>query len=117
MANYKNLIAWQKAHALALAVYRATEPFPARERFGLTQQLRRAALSIPTNIVEGANRKSKKEFRHFLDIALGSQAETLYLLEFASAVGFTSPSDSSLLLDQCDEVGRIIWSLRKAIPS
>ncbi|BCB96592.1 hypothetical protein JZK55_17420 [Dissulfurispira thermophila] len=75
MANYKNLIVWQKAHQLALMVYRLIESFPRHEQYALTSQIRRAVLSIPTNIVEGYNRKSKKEFIHFIDIALGSIAE------------------------------------------
>lgn len=74
MANFKNLIVWQKADELAFQVYKLTEGFPREEMFGLTAQLRRAALSIPTNIVEGTNRKSKKELHHFIDIALGSLA-------------------------------------------
>lgn len=74
MAKCRELVAWQKAHELALNVYRATLEFPAEERFGLTQQLRRVALSVPANIAEGCGRKSKKEIRNFLTIALGSQA-------------------------------------------
>jgi four helix bundle protein len=69
MANYKKLIAWQKAHRLAVLTYKATKEFPKEETFGITLQLRRAALSIPTNIVEGYNRKSKKEFVRFIDIS------------------------------------------------
>ena len=80
MANYRNLIVWQKAHELALFIYRLTYKFPMHERYALATQIRRAALSIPTNIVEGYNRKSKKEFVHFIDIALGSLAELEYLL-------------------------------------
>ena len=72
MANYKNLIAWQKSHSLAITVYKVTKNFPRHELFGLTSQLRRSALSIPTNIVEGYNRKSKKGFVYFIDVALGS---------------------------------------------
>lgn len=83
MANYRNLIVWQKAHKLALLIYEITAKFPLDEKITLTSQIRRAALSIPTNIVEGYNRKSKKEFVHFIDISLGSLAEVEYLLEFS----------------------------------
>lgn len=93
MANYKKLIAWQKAHELAITVYKLTNSFPKEELFGLTSQLRRAVLSIPVNIVEGYNRKSKKEFIHFLDIALGSLAETEYLIEFAIELGYIEGDD------------------------
>jgi four helix bundle protein len=71
MSNYKNLIIWQKSDELALQVYKLTDKFPKHELFGITSQLRRAVLSIPINIVEGYNRKSKKELHRFIDIALG----------------------------------------------
>jgi len=83
MANYRKLIVWQRAHQLALEVYRLTENFPKSEQYSLTSQLKRAVLSIPTNIVEGYNRKSKREFAYFIDIALGSLAEVEYLLDFS----------------------------------
>src|SRR5207247_789266 len=72
MAPHKRFIAWQECHKLVLVVYQATESFPKHELYGLTSQARRAAFSAPANIVEGASRKGRNEFRHFLDIALGS---------------------------------------------
>lgn len=87
MANYKNLLAWHKAHNLALIVYKVYEKFPRQEMFGITSQLRRSALSVPINIVKSYNRKSKKEFAHFIDIASGSLAEKEYLIEFAIEIG------------------------------
>src|SRR6266498_4506069 len=83
MAPYEKLHAWRECHELALAVYRVTKSFPADERYGLTSQLRRAAFSAPVNIVEGSSRKSRKEFRRFLDISLSSLTEVGYTLRFA----------------------------------
>lgn len=80
MAKYKTLIVWQKANELALKVYALTETFPKKEIFGITSQIRRSALSVPTNIVEGYGRRTKPELSRFMDIARGSLAETEYLL-------------------------------------
>ncbi|NWF97477.1 MAG: four helix bundle protein [Nitrospirae bacterium] len=114
MANYKNLIAWQKAHKLALLIYKLTESFPRHEQFALTTQLRRAVLSIPTNIVEGYNRKSKKEFVHFIDIALGSVAEVEYLLEFSVDLGYINEADIKESKMLIVEVGKLLWSIQKS---
>jgi four helix bundle protein len=75
MMPYEKFEAWQVAHELALEIYRVTDKWPKEERFGLTIQLRRAALSAPTNIAEGAAKRGNREFRRFLDIALGSLSE------------------------------------------
>ena len=80
MQNFRDLKVWAKAHALVLAVYRATEAFPAAERFGLTSQMRRAAVSVPTNIAEGCVRSTDADFGRFLHIAMGSASELEYLL-------------------------------------
>ena len=82
-AGYKRLIVWEKADLLAKEIYVRTRSFPKEELYGLTSQLRRAGLSIPVNIVEGYARKSRKELQQFLNISLGSLAETEYLLKFA----------------------------------
>ena len=72
MKDYRRLSVWEKAHELALTVYRVTGPFPAGEKFGVTSQTRRAAVSIPSNIAEGAGRGSDKDWARFISIALGS---------------------------------------------
>lgn len=80
--GYKKLLAWQVADEFTWEVYRLTDKFPKSEIYGITSQTRRAALSVVLNIVEGHSRNNKKEFKHFLRIALGSLAEVEYLLRF-----------------------------------
>lgn len=86
--GYKKLIVWQKADKLAYAVYLEMKKFPKDEIYGITSQIRRAAISIPTNIVEGTGRQSRKELKQFINISLGSLAETEYLLEFCFRLGY-----------------------------
>ena len=79
MKDFRNLKAWQKAHLLALATYQATRSFPDQERYGLVSQMRRAAVSVPTNIAEGCGRGTDTDFARFLQIAFGSASELEYL--------------------------------------
>ena len=109
--GYKKLIAWQKANQLAHLVYKLTIRFPKEEVFGLVSQLRRAALSIPTNIVEGHARNNKKEFHRFLSIALSSLAEVEYLMEFSYELGYVTEIEFRKLTELREEVGRILWRL------
>jgi four helix bundle protein len=87
MSDYKDLLVWQKAMDLAQDVYAITKDFPNDEIYGLTSQVRRCAVSIPSNIAEGAGRSSKKEFKHFLHISLGSAAELETQLLLAQRIG------------------------------
>jgi len=114
-AGYKKLIVWQKADLLAKEIYIRTKNFPREERYGITSQLRRAALSVPTNIVEGYARKRKREFHQFLNIASGSLAETEYLLDFSSGLGFLVESDYSHLRSLRQEVGNLLWRFIESI--
>jgi four helix bundle protein len=114
MSNYRNLIIWQKSDELAFLIYKLTEQFPKHELFGITSQLRRAALSVPTNIVEGYNRKSKKELHRFIDIALGSLAETEYLVEFSKKLEYVK-ADIPHIHSIITEVGKLLWSFQAAI--
>jgi four helix bundle protein len=114
MANYNDLIVFMKADELAFQIYKATEAFPKAEMFGLTSQIRRAALSIPTNIVEGYERKSKKELAQFVNIALGSHAETEYLFSFSRKLGYYK-SDTSQVENLLAEVGRLLWSFSRSL--
>ena len=85
MIAYEKFEAWKVAHQLALQIYRISDSWPSSERYQLTSQVRRAALSVPTNIAEGAAKRGRKEFRRYLDIANGSLAELSYLLRFSKA--------------------------------
>lgn len=108
-ASYKKLIAWQKADELAYQIYLATRTFPKEEIYGITSQLRRASLSIPTNIVEGCARQGKKELKQFVNIALGSQAEVEYLLSFCLKLGYLQIESYEKLEKHWQEVGRLLW--------
>jgi four helix bundle protein len=90
--SYRDLLVWQKAKALAVSVYRTTEHFPKSEVFGLTSQLRRAAISVPSNIAEGQGRGSKKEFAQFLCISRGSLLEVMTQAEIAAELGIGAPN-------------------------
>jgi four helix bundle protein len=114
-APHERLEAWEASHALTLAVYRATDGFPRQERVGLTSQLRRAAVAIPANLAEGAAKRGRREFRRFLDIALGSIGELTYLLRLARDLDYLTPeawSDLELLRDRA---GKLTWGLYKAV--
>ncbi len=117
MAPYERLQAWQIAHELALRIYGSTDSWPSAERFGLTIQLRRAALSIPTNIAEGAAKRGPGEFRRFLDIALGSLAEVTYLLRFSRDRGLLTPEAWTELEALRNRAGQLTWQLYHAISS
>ena len=107
--GYKKLIAWQKADELARLIYDLSENFPKHEIFGITSQLRRAGLSVVLNIVEGHARSNKKEFHRFLAISLGSLAETEYLLDFSTEVGYLNKEDYRRLQNCRQEVGNLLW--------
>ncbi len=115
--GYKNLKVWEKADAFALAVYRASRVFPKEETFGLQAQLRRSALSVPLNIVKGYGRQGKKELRQFLNIALGSLAESDYLLSVCRRLSFLSVQDYNYLYSLRCETGRLLWKFYQSIKS
>jgi four helix bundle protein len=99
MSDYRTLRAWQVAHQLAMEVSRATRRFPPHERFALTAQLRRAALSVPTNLVEGRARFGSRDYLRFARIASASCAEVDYLLYFARESGYLDSSEHARLDD------------------
>lgn len=113
--NYKSWPVWQKAHKLALEIYKVTEKFPKSEIFGLTSQLRRAGLSVPTNIVEGYARQNNKVFKTFLDTAYGSLAEVEYLLYFANEVGYLNRDGFKGLMGLTKETGGLLWKFREEV--
>ena len=113
--GYRKLRVWQKADSLALLVYEATRVFPAHEIYGVTSQLRRAALSIPTNIVEGCGRQHKKELRQFINLALGSLAEVEYLISFCHRLDYLGEQTYQKLETERNEVGRLLWKLYRSL--
>jgi len=106
-----DLIGWQKAMDLVTEIYRLTKKLPKEEIFGLTSQIRRAAVSIPSNIAEGQGRLSKGEFRVFLGNARGSLSELETQIIIAKNLEFISESEATGLLEQASEVGRILNGL------
>ena len=113
--SYRDLLVWQLGTKIALAIYRQTTSFPREELYGLTSQLRRAAVSIPSNIAEGQGRRSPREFVNFLSIAYGSVREVETQVEIARRLGYLASEDASRLVDQMDEVGRLINGLSQSI--
>jgi four helix bundle protein len=99
------------SHELALEIYRVTEKWPVGERYGLTAQLRRAALSAPTNIAEGSAKRGPREFRRYLDIALGSLSEVSYLLRFNRDRGVLDAESFQTLDDLRNRAGQLTWRL------
>jgi len=117
MRDYTKIVAWQKADDLTVAVYAATKNFPKDEVYALTSQLRRAAYSVPANIVEGAARESKKDYCHFLVIARGSLAETGYFIHLAYRLSYLTADQHRHLTEQTDEAARTLAGLIKAVQS
>lgn len=115
MYHYKNLVVWQKADDLAFQVYRVTRDFPREELYGMVSQIRRAVLSVPTNIAEGTARCSKAETRQFMNIALGSLSEVGYLLHFAKRLGLLNETDYAQLVGRREEVGSLLWKFHKSL--
>ena len=111
MEPYRKLIVWQKAMELVRVVYRLSKDFPSDERYALTDQLRRAVVSIPSNIAEGCGRTSRKDYAHFLAIARGSLYETMTQLELAQYLGYIEISEELKVLS--DDVGKILTTLIK----
>src|SRR5213593_675266 len=109
--SYRDLVAWQKAMALVTEVYRVTESFPRREMYGLTRQVRDAAVSAPSNIAEGKGRKTKKDYVSFLYRARGSLLETETQLEVGRNLGFLSPDEFTRVLSIAQEAGRVLNGL------
>jgi four helix bundle protein len=115
MFNFERLDVWQKAIDFADLVYRITRSYPDDERFGLTSQMRRAAVSISSNIAEGSARFSKADFGRFLEIATGSVFEVVSQSFISRRTGFLSEADFKILYATADEQGRMLSGLRKSI--
>jgi four helix bundle protein len=117
MQRFTEIKSWQRAHELVLSVYRATTGFPNTERYGLTSQLRRAALSVPTNIAEGSKRTGRTDYARFLNIAEASLAETEYLILISRDLDYMTPLMAKPLLANVAEIARMLHALRIKVES
>lgn len=115
MRDFRTLRVWQKAHRCTLAVYAATREFPGSERFNLTDQLRRAAVSVPSNIAEGCGRRSDADRARFFQIALGSTTEMDYQVLLARDLGYLSPEQHDALAAQITEVLKMLIAFLKRL--
>jgi four helix bundle protein len=115
--RWQKLEVWKLSDDLAYRVYQVSKSFPKEEIYGLTSQIRRAALSIPTNIVEGYSRKGDKELSNFINISLGSLAETKYLLYFSHRLGYFKDDHYDNLRNSYDKLGKLLWKFYEAIRS
>ncbi|WP_129715104.1 four helix bundle protein [Pedobacter sp. SYP-B3415] len=115
MQNYKDLLVWQRAHKLVLLIYEVCSGFPREEDYALVRQLKRAAYSIPVNIAEGSGRLSKKDFAHFLQIALGSVHELEYLVLLAKDLSFLAKERFEILNQEINEIKAMLIVFIKKI--
>lgn len=111
MRDYKKLNVWTKSYTFGIQLYKVTKSFPKEEVYGLTSQLRRAALSIPSNIAEGSRRSTEKDFRSFLHIAYGSGAELEVQIMFAKDLNYISPDTCISLLNELEEIMKMLNAL------
>jgi four helix bundle protein len=115
MQRFTELRVWQRSHGLALSIYRATRAFPTEERFGITAQIRRAAVSVPTNIAEGSKRVRHLDFARFLNMAEGSLAEVEYLLMLSIDLGLLGDEAGVAMIKESDEIGRMLATFRTKV--
>jgi four helix bundle protein len=111
VSSYKDLVVWQRSIELSLSIYRLTATFPVEERFGITSQLRRASVSIPSNIAEGYGRGTRKEYKQFLSIARGSTLEVQTQLIIADALGYCNLDTLRRAEPLSQEVSKMLYSL------
>jgi four helix bundle protein len=113
--TYRDLDVWKQGMNLVEAAYKATESFPKSELYGLTSQLRRAAISIPANIAEGHSRRTTKAYLNQISIAIGSQAELETDLELSRRLGYLKLQESAELIAMAQSVGRLLYGLHRAL--
>jgi len=115
MRPFERFMAWQRSLALVKLIYRSTRVWPAEERYGLTVQVRRAAVSVVANIAEGSAKRGRREFHRYLDVSLGSLEEVACLLIVARELEILSPSECEALERARDEAGRALWGLYRSM--
>jgi len=114
ITTFQDIVAWQKAHELTLFVYKITDNFPKCEEFGLKSQIRRAVVSVPSNIAEGFKRKSKTDSAHFYNIAEASLEEVKYQLLLARDLKYISDEDYNFVTELASETGKILFGWLKS---
>lgn len=117
MKDFRTLKVWQKSHSLTLSVYTVTKIFPKEELFGITSQLRRSIVSIPTNLAEGCGRGSDKDFKRFVQIAMGSASESEYLFLLSKDLEYISNEKYNKLLIEIQEIKKMLTSLISKLKS
>lgn len=115
MNNYKDLKVWQKSVDFAVRIYEITKEFPKEEIYGLTSQLKRSAVSVPSNIAEGSGRNTKNDFKNFLGISYGSSCELDTQLIIANRINFLNDSTLSALQKDLTEIQKMNWALRNSL--
>ena len=113
--HYRDLNVWKKAIELVKAIYKATQKFPKEEIYGLISQMRRAAVSIPSNIAEGQTRKGNKEFAQFLYVSKGSAAELETQIIIAHELNYVSSDTSKMIIEQIEVISRMLFRLTESI--
>lgn len=113
--NYKELDVWKKSFKLTLEIYKITEPYPKYELYGLTSQIRRAAVSIPSNIAEGHSRSGTKEFIHYISMAYGSLSELETQILLSKELGYIEENNMKFILNNISEIGRMLNGLRNSL--
>lgn len=113
--SFRDLRVWQAAMELTLAIYEITNGFPSEERYGLTSQLRRAAVSVPSNLAEGHTREGTREYLYFISVAQASLAEVVTQLDLAARLGYLTPNVVGPCLDRTARLGRQLFALRDAL--
>ena len=113
--SYRDLVVWQRAVDLSVSVYQLTGEFPRQEIYGITSQMRRAAVSIASNIAEGYGRSTRKEYRNFLGIAHGSALELQTQIAIAKKLGFGKTELLEKTENTSEEVGKMIWAIQKKL--
>ena len=117
MRDYRKLHAFELADQLAIAIYKCTKSFPKEEIFGLTSQIRRAAVSAPSNIVEGCAKSSQADYARFLEIAYGSVCEVEYQLSLAERLGYLERETAKETISRANETGRVLNGLLRSLKS
>ena len=113
--NYKELQFWKRSKKLCVSIYQSTSNFPQEEKFGITNQIRRSAVSIPSNIAEGSSRSSIKDFRRFIEIAMGSAYELETQLSIANEIGYISDNSSKALLSELLSVIQMMSKFKSSL--